>query len=409
MKTLLQINSVVNSGSTGRIAEEIGKTAIKADWESYIAYGREKNTASQSHKIKIGKDWDMKLHGIQTRVLDNHSLGLSSRGATKKLIKEIEQIKPDIIHIHNLHGYYINIEVLFHYLSKLDTPVVWTFHDCWPFTGHCAYFDNIGCEKWKTGCYECPIKTSYPASYVIDRSKKNYEDKKRLFNSVKNMTIVTVSDWLKSKVDDSFLNNHPTKVINNGIDISIFKVYDDIEPVKTKHNLQNKLVLLGVATSWGKRKGLYDYFEINKRLEGDCQIVLVGLTREQIKELPEGIIGIERTESINELVEYYNIADVVMNISYEETFGMTTPEGFACGTPSIVYNATASPELITPETGIIVEKGDIDGVIGAINKIKQKGKSYYTDACRNRALDLYRKEDRYKDYLELYGEVMKIK
>lgn len=404
---ILQINVVVNSGSTGRIAEEIGQTAINAGWESYIAYGREKGRLSQSHKIRIGTDWDIKMHGVQTRVLDNHALGKSSRSATKNLIKQIEQIKPDVIHLHNVHGYYINAEVLFNYLSKLDTPVVWTFHDCWPFTGHCSYFDYAGCDKWKTGCYECPLKKSYPASLVIDRSKKNYEDKKRLFNSAKNMTIVTVSKWLKTKVDDSFLNHYPVKVINNGIDTSIFKVANNIELLKAKHKLQNTFVLLGVATAWGRRKGLHDYYKISDKLNEDYQIILVGLTKEQIKELPKGIIGIERTESVDELVEYYNIADIVMNISYEETFGMTTPEGFACGTPSIVYNATASPELITDDTGIIVEKGDIEGVVDAINEIKQNGKAHYSDACRNRALQLYRKEDRYRDYLELYDKILK--
>lgn len=403
MKKLLQINSVINSGSTGRITEEIGQTAITAGWESYIAYGREENRHSQSKVIRIGNNLDINLHGLQTRILDNHSLGMSAQKATKEFIKKIDQINPDIIHLHNLHGYYINVEVLFNYLSTLGTPIIWTFHDCWPFTGHCAYFDYIGCEKWKTGCYDCPITRNYPASYVMDRSKKNYSVKKELFNSVKNLTIITVSEWLKSKVQDSFLNSYPISVINNGIDTSIFKITSNNDTEKAKYGWRNKFVLLGVATSWGKRKGIDDYYKIKEKLSNDFQIVLVGLTQKQIKELPSGIIGIQRTESIEELVKFYNMSDIVMNISYEETFGMTTIEGFACGTPSIVYNATASPELITPETGIIVEKGDINALIDAINKVKQVGKSHYSNACRERALHFYSKEDRYRDYLNLYG------
>ena len=405
MKTLLQINVVVNSGSTGRIAEEIGQTAIEAGWESHIAYGREKNTPSQSNKIKIGTDWDMKFHGIQTRVLDNHSLGMSSRGATKKLIKEIEQINPDIIHIHNLHGYYINIEVLFEYLSKLNTPVVWTFHDCWPFTGHCAHFDYIGCEKWKTGCFKCPIKKSYPASFVIDRSKKNYEDKKRLFNSVNNITLVPVSNWLGNYFKDSFLHKYDVRMIHNGIDTSVFQPKENNVAI-TKYNLQGKFILLGVATSWGKSKGLYDFIEISTKLSLEFQIVLVGLTPDQIKELPDNIIGIARTESVNELAELYSVADIFLNPTYNDTFPTTNLEALACGTPVITYNTGGSPEAVDSDTGIVVEKGNLDALIDAISEVKQKGKSNYTNACRNRALQLYRKEERFEDYLELYEEVM---
>lgn len=405
---LLQINVTVNSGSTGRIAEEIGQTAIAAGWKSFVAYGRERNMQSKSETIRIGNNKDILFHGLQTRLFDNHSLGLSSKNSTKKFIKKIRKIKPDIIHLHNLHGYYLNIEILFNYLKTTDIPVVWTLHDCWPFTGHCAHFDYIGCEKWKKGCYDCPITKSYPASYLKDRSKKNYRDKKRLLNSLSNLTLVPVSNWLSNILKESFLNQFNKKVIINGVDTSVFKLIQNNNMCK-KFNLQNKFVLLGVANLWDKRKGLYDYFELNKLLTGNYQLLLLGLNGKQINELPKGIIGIERTDSIDELVQCYNIADVVMNISYEETFGMTTIEGFACGTPSIVYNATASPELITPETGIIVKKGDISDLIKAIYKIKENGKGYYNKACVERAHKYYKKEDRYQEYIELYNSLLKNK
>ncbi|HBT84778.1 MAG TPA: glycosyl transferase [Porphyromonadaceae bacterium] len=401
-KIVLQLNTVINSGSTGRIAEEIGEMSMKVGWDSYIAYGRNERP-SASKLIRIGNEKDIKLHGLQTRLFDRH--GLASKAATSKLIEKIKEIKPNIIHLHNIHGYYLNYEILFEFLIIANIPVVWTLHDCWPITGHCSYFSFIGCEKWKTQCYECPQKTSYPASYFIDRSKKNFTLKKELFNSLSNLTLVPVSKWLSNILSESFLQNYPIKVINNGIDTEAFKPSESIE-FRAKYGLEKKILLLGVATSWSLRKGLKDYIELSKELDADCQIVLVGLTKKQIGLLPMNIIGIERTESVEKLANLYSSADIVLNLSYEETFGLTTVEGFACGTPGIVYNATASPELIDSSTGIVVEPGDIAGLIEAINEIKQYGKHYYSEACVNRAHDLYNKENKYKEYIDLYESLL---
>ncbi|MCW1735272.1 glycosyltransferase family 4 protein [Anaerorudis cellulosivorans] len=402
MNKLLQINSVVNSGSTGRIAEEIGQTAIAAGWESYIAYGRHART-SQSELIKIGSDWDIRMHGLQTRLFDRH--GLASTAATREFVEQIKKIKPDIIHLHNIHGYYINIEILFRYLKDANIPVVWTFHDCWPITGHCAYFTFVECEKWKTQCFSCPQKKDYPSSYFLDRSKQNYTKKRKLFTSVHDMTIVPVSNWLADIVKQSYLKDYPIRVINNGIDVNVFSPQSR-NNVRIKYGLADKFILLGVATEWGRRKGLHDFIELSKTLKDDEIIVLVGLKEDQIKILPENIIGITRTESTQELAEFYSSADVVMNISYEETFGLTTVEGFACGTPGIVYNTTASPELVDDSTGLIVDPGDIKGLVKAITQIKEKGKQSYSEACVKRAHRLYRKEDRYREYIELYKELL---
>jgi len=400
--SLLQINSVVNCGSTGRITEEIGQTAIAANWKSYIAYGRNDQT-SKSELIKIGSDWDIKMHGIQTRLFDRH--GLASKKATKRLVQKIENIKPDIIHLHNIHGYYLNIEILFCFLKQANIPVVWTLHDCWPITGHCSHFSFIGCEKWKTQCYNCPQKKSYPASYLLDRSKKNYHLKKELFTSLPNLTLVPVSNWLSDLLKESFLKDFPVKVIHNGINTDVFKPSHD-SFFRKKYQLGNKTILLGVANVWSQRKGLNDFIELSKRLNSDYQIILVGLTKKQIKILPHNIMGIVRTESIKDLVHFYSNADIVLNISYEETFGMTTIEGFACGTPGIVYNSTASPELIDNSTGIVVEKGDINGLIEAIHQIKNKGKKAYTEACINRANDLFNKKDCFMEYINLYNSLI---
>ena len=402
MKILLQINSVVNSGSTGRIAEEIGQTAIAAGWESYIAYGRNERPSS-SKLIKIGTDKDIKLHGLQTRLFDRHGLG--SRGATDEFIKQIEVIKPDIIHLHNIHGYYINMEVLFHYLKKVNIPVVWTFHDCWPITGHCSYFTFVGCEKWKTQCYSCPQKKGYPASYFIDRSKKNYNLKKELFNSLPNLTLVPVSQWLAGILNESILQNFPIKVINNGINTEVFKP-SMISDFRKKYGLKDKFILLGVASVWEERKGLKDFIELSKLLNSDYQIVLVGLTKKQIELLPKNILGIERTESVDALADIYSTSDVFINPTYEDNFPTTNLESLACGTPVITYKTGGSPEAIDVSTGIVVEQGNINKLVEAIFTIKKIGKQYYSDACVNRAHKLYKKEDRYKEYIQLYNELI---
>ena len=403
MRTLLQINSVVNSGSTGRIAEEIGQTAISQGWESYIAYGRNKRL-SQSQLIKIGTDWDIKMHGLQTRLFDRHGLG--SKSATQIFIKQIEAIKPDIIHLHNIHGYYLNIEVLFNFLASTQIPVLWTLHDCWPFTGHCVHFDFVGCKKWLTQCNNCPQTRTYPASFFLDRSTQNFNLKKELFTGVHNLTLVPVSQWLANLLRQSFLKNLPIQVINNGIDIETFKPVPS-NNLRFKFKLQSKFIIIGVANIWSEHKGLKDIIELSSKLDANYQIILVGLSKKQIKTLPGNIIGIERTESVNELAEFYAASDVFINPTWEDNFPTTNIEALACGIPVITYNTGGSIESISKETGIIVEKGNIDDLFEAIRIIKNKGKYYYSKTCTERARMLYNKNDRFKAYFDLYDTILK--
>ncbi|NWJ51806.1 MAG: glycosyltransferase [Bacteroidetes bacterium] len=402
MKKILQINIVVNYGSTGIIAEEIGRHAIEEGWESYIAFGR-KERPSKSKLIKIGSDLDINLHVLQTRLFDRHGFG--SHRATQKLINQIEKINPDIIHLHNLHGYYINIKILFDFLSKADIPIVWTLHDCWPITGHCVHFDSINCERWKTHCFNCPLKNSYPASFLIDRSSKNHLFKKNKFTSIKRLTIVPVSNWLGNIIKKSFLNCYPIQVINNGVDCNIF-VQNKTQKIREKYNVIDKLIILGVSNTWEPRKRLSDFIELSKSLDNSSVIILVGLSSTQLKNLPKNIIGIPRTESVQELVDLYSAADIYLNLSIEETFGKTTAEALACGTPIIVYNATACPELVSPETGFIVEKGNIISLLESINIVRRAGREHFAFACRERALKLYNKNDRISDYINLYKSMM---
>ena len=404
MPSILQISIQINCGSVGRIAEQIGETANNGGWESYITYSRS-YLPSKSKIIKIGNKFDTYWHGINTRILDNHCL--CSVYATKKLVDKIKQIKPDIIHLHNIHGYYLNMKILFDFLRNNTIPVVWTLHDCWSFTGHCVYFDFIGCNKWITGCYECPQKSTYPASRILDQSRRNYKLKKQLFNSVSNMTVVPVSYWLGELVKNSYLNKYPIHVIQNGVDIDVFHPIIKTDTTQKKYNLENKFILLGVASTWSIRKGLDDFIALGSIIDHTIfKIVMIGLNKNQIKNLPKNIIGIERTENVNELVSLYSVADVFLNPTLEDSFPTTNLEALACGTPVITYCTGGSIESVSEDVGIIVEKRDIEGLYSSVIKIKEIGKKYYSENCRKKAVALYNSKYRYKEYLALYNQLL---
>ena len=271
MYILLQLNVVANWGSTGHIVEEIGKLAKSHNFESYIAYGRDTNSKSLSKLIHIGNNWDVKYHVLQSRLLDNH--GLASKQVTRTFIKQIDSIKPDIVHLHNIHGYYLNYEILFDYLAQLDIPIVWTLHDCWAFTGHCAYYSYVGCNRWRTLCHDCPQKKSYPSSWFADRSEQNFRDKLHAFTSVRNMTLVPVSAWLAEEVSLSFLKDYPIQVIHNGIDTDVFSPK---QICKSNLGLKDKFMILGVASVWETRKGLDDFIKLRKLLSDDESSLLIG-------------------------------------------------------------------------------------------------------------------------------------
>lgn len=398
-KKLLQISSSVNWGSIGKIAEQIGIKAMEFGWESYIAYGRkEYHNPSKSILMKVGNQLCVYEHYIEDRLFNNE--GLASRISTKKFIKQIEQIKPNIIHLHNIHDHWLNYKILFEYLNNTNVPVVWTQHDCWAFTGGCMHFVHSNCDKWKTQCRECPQNKR-----IIDGSDLNYILKKTLFGNNKNLTIVPVSHWLEDEVKQSFLKNKRINTILNGVDIDVFHPLEK-DSVKVKYGIENKFLLIGLATAWTSSKGLKDYVELSKYLPNDIKIMLVGLSPTQTSYLPKSIICVERTSNIGELVELYSAADVVLNLSYAETFGLTTAEGFACGTPGIVYNKTASPELISEGVGYVVEAGNIEQLLSAITIIKNKGKEYYSKNCRRRAVNLYDKNKCFDKYVDLYNELL---
>lgn len=366
---MLQINTVCGVGSVGRIVRQIHEALREKGHESYIAYGRKPLGCDGA--IRIGEDLDVYFHVFLTRVFDLHGFG--SKKATKKFLKIVEEINPDIIHLHNIHGYYLNIEVLFDFLKSFDKPVVWTLHDCWAFTGHCSHFTYAKCERWKTGCYSCPEKKSYPRSVIFDNSKSNYARKKKAFTGAKNMTLVTPSQWLAGLVKESFLRDYPVQVIPNGIDTEVFKPTPS--DFKKRYGLDGKFLILGVANVWEKRKG-FDYFlDLSKYLSDDEIIVLVGLSDERIKNLPNNIIGIKRTNSAKELAEIYTAADVFFNPTLEDNYPTVNLEAQACGTYVITFDSGGAKEtIISKESGIAIKPCNAEDIMNLIRVLRSKGR-----------------------------------
>lgn len=404
MFVLLQITLEVNKGSVGRIAEQIGESVMENGWMSYISFARKSNL-SNSNVIKIGNYFDVYWHGLESRIFDNH--GFSSRNSTNKLIKKIKEIKPNIIHLHHLHGYYINIGILFDFLKESKIPVVWTFHDCWSFTGHCTHFEYINCDKWKTQCYNCEQLKEYPKSLFFDRSRLNYIEKKMLFTSVENITIVPVSNWLESKVKESFLGAYPCTVVKNGIDLNVFYPRGSKKSVLELYRIQDKFIILGVASAWDTKKGFYEFIKLAGMVdEGKYTIVLVGLPQNLIKKLPENVIGIKRSENTQQLADLYSAADVFLNPTFEDSFPTTNLEALACGTPVITYKTGGSVESVTEETGIVTEQGNLNEVIIALEKIFCMGKEFYTHKCRESAVLNFDKNLKFKEYLKIYNKIL---
>ncbi len=390
---VLQINSVCGYGSTGRIAADLSKVIFKSGGDCTIAYGR--GSAPDGIKtIKIGGNFDVNFHAFMSRLTDK--TGFYSKNATKEFIKRAAEYDPDVIHLHNIHGYYINIELLFDYIRNANKPVIWTLHDCWPYTGHCAYYTSSGCGRWEKGCYDCPQKDAYPKSFV-DNSKANYTNKKKIFTSFKKITFVTPSKWLKSELSESFLKDYKSVVIENGIDMDIFKPTD--AGFREKHSLSGKKILLGVASVWEKRKGFDDFLELSKLIDNDTVIVLVGVNAEQKSRLNQNMIGVERTADAAELAGIYSTADYFLNPTYEDNFPTTNLEAMACGTPVITYNTGGSPEAIAEGCGSVVPTGDIKAMYEKTFETYRR-----EDILKNAAN--FDKNICFKKYIELYEKAV---
>ena len=345
----------------------------------------------KKYAVRIGSDLDVKLHGVKARLFD--ACGFGSIRATREFINWVKEYDPDVIHLHNIHGYYINIDILFDYLRSCGKRIIWTLHDCWAFTGHCAHFSAANCSKWESGCLQCIQKNSYPKSYT-DFSNRNWEHKKALFSSLPHMTIVTPSNWLMKEVKRSFLKQYECICIPNGVDLCVFRRYES--DFKKSHAIDRKKIVLGCATAWSEKKGLSFFNELSKVLDEDYVIVLVGVSEKQRNSISPKIICIERTNSPEKLAEIYSSAFVFINASQEETMGLTTVEAMACGTPVIVTNKTAVPEVVKPCGGYVLDDFSPNRVISIMNQINSVDLT-----PRVNALD-YELNAQYQKYIHLY-------
>lgn len=401
MPTLIQIDSCLGKGSTGRITESIGLIMKKLGWDCYVVHGDRYAGETKLESIKTVTRVQEYLHALGSMLFDRH--GLFSSSQTRRVMKKVRDLKPDIIQLHCVHGYYINYEILFDFLREMDVPVVWTFHDCWAFTGHCAHFDFAGCDKWQTGCHGCELLKDYPKSLFFDNSKDNWLRKRKSFTSLDKLQIVAVSNWLGKLAGQSFMQKYPIEVIHNGINLSVFKPVDN--DIREQYRIsEDDILVLGVATAWGKDKGLDDFVRLSK--EPGIKVVLVGVSEDVKKTLPENIVAVYRTESQQKLAEFYSAADVLVNPTYNDSFPTVNLEALACGTPVLTYRTGGSPEAIDAETGAVVEQGDYDELLDKVRMFAQTSyKIHHSVACRERAEKCFDMHRQFDEYRKLYEQL----
>lgn len=394
---IVQINFSCTWGSTGKICDSISKLLSTRKVENYLLYIYGDNPQKKINYIKYGNFVYTKFQALKSKLFGNY--GFNSDFATKKTIKKLDEIKPDVVHLHNIHGHDLNLEMLFKYFRERKTKLVWTFHDCWAFTGYCPHFTMAKCERWLTKCHDCPLRKEY--SWFYDRSSRNFERKKSAMTGL-DMTVVTPSQWLADLVKQSFLSESCVKVINNGIDLGVFKPSES--NFRERYGLENKRILLGVAMGWGSRKGIDVFVELHRRLSDEYKIVLVGTNDAVDKELPDGIISIHRTQNQKELAEIYTAADAFINPTREDTYPTVNLEALACGTPVLTFKTGGSPEMLDETCGSVVECDDIDSIESEIIRITTE-KPFMPDACIEKAKK-FDQNERFKEYVELYERVV---
>ena len=410
MKIVL-VNTICTRGSVGRICADLYEELDQRGDEPYMAAGRSRLPAYMRGMV-IGNPADFAGHVL--RNFFRGEAGFGSGAVTEKFLAWLDQVGPDLIHLHNIHGFYLQTETLFAYLKEKDIPVVWTLHDCWPFTGHCAYYDFIGCEKWKAegqGCHHCPLhRKAYPYAIFKDNSLRSYQRKKAAFCGVKNLTIVTPSKWLADQVAASFLRDYPVCVIPNGINLELFKPLSK-DAQRLRERQQSGYLhrtVLGVANYWEERKGLSYFERLVEALPSNYTVEVVGLNKPQISVLrkrhPSGrLLGMERTANPELLAALYRTADVYVNPTLEDNFPTTNLEALACGTPVVTFDTGGSSESLTEDTGIVVPKGDFEGLLASVQRVCQE-QPFSIEACRRRAEE-FSKEGFAHKYVELYDKI----
>lgn len=394
---VLQINAVPY-GSTGRIMFQLADAVQGQGGKTLCTAGFTWKKADRADFIMTSGIVEKTVHTYLARITGR--LGCFSHHATGKLLREVEKFQPDVIHLHNIHGWFLNLPMLFRYIKKHDIPVVWTLHDCWSFTGQCPHFDMIGCEKYRTGCHHCPLHRQYPQTY-FDFSKTMYRKKRSWFTGVKNLTVVTPSKWLAGKVQQSYLHDYPVQVIHNGIDRQVFQPCS--EDIRRRYGITAQYVLLGVAYAWDDKKGLDAFVHLAQTLGSDYQIVLVGTDENVDAKLPAGIVSIHRTQNQQELAQLYSMADVFVNPTREDTFPTVNMEALACGTPIVTFATGGSPEILSEDCGIVVPKNDLQGLEAAVRRVCQQ-RPFTKEACLRRGAD-FDGQLCIEEYLELYERI----
>ena len=388
-----QINITCGNGSTGKICLAVSELLTEKVIDNRIYY-----TSGESDYplgFRYMKPYEAKIQALKSRIFGNY--GFNSKSATKRLIKKLHEFSPDVIHLHNIHGHNVHLKLLFSYIKTNNIKLFWTFHDCWAFTGYCPHYTMAKCDKWETSCEKCKQKKHY--TWFFDRSKTIFEKKKSLFSGL-DLTIITPSQWLADQVKRSFLSGYPIRVINNGIDLEVFKPRKS--DFRKKHNIEDKFILLGVAFDWGVRKGLDVFIELSKKLDSRFQIVLVGTNDKIDKQLPNNIISIHRTANQIELAELYTAADLFVNPTREDTFPTVNLESLACGTPILTFYTGGSAECIDEKSGAVVDCDDERALYDAILKI-EASKPFSSEDCRNRSLQ-FLAESKYSEYVEILLE-----
>lgn len=396
---VFQLNTYCGVKSTGRIACEIAKLVLEDGGECRIGYGVPGISAdSEPFAYQIGRPLERKIHGAMRKLLDAEGYG--SYFATRKLIREMRDFRPDIVHLHNLHGCYLHLATLFAYLRESGVPVVWTLHDCWPFTGHCAYFDYCGCERWKTGCHHCPQKKSYPVCLGLDGSSRNYRMKQKWFANLP-LTFVTPCEWMKGPLSASFLGNSPVQVIPNGVNLQVFQPTSS--DLRERYQLGNARVCLSVASEWDARKGLSFLCQVAEQMGESYRFAVIGLEEEQLAQIPKGMLGLTRTADTRELAAWYTLADCFVNPTLEDNMPMVNLEALACGTPVATFATGGCPEAVDASCGMVVPQKDIHALCAAIRVLASE-KPQRTQSCLQRA-GLFDASRTFRSYLALYKEL----
>ncbi len=403
---VLQVNAVYNIASTGRTTRELHDALLEMNIDSYVAYSIS-NIIPDDKMYLIGNKFDRKTHAFMSRVTGKQAY--FSRKETQKLLKFMDKIKPDIVHLRNMHSNYINVPMILEYLAKNDISTVITLHDFWFMTGKCVHFSKVNCMKWKTLCNNCPNLKSGNQSWFFDRTKEVYTDKLNSLKKIKSLAVVGVSDWATEAAKESpfFSDAKAIERIYNWIDTDSF-CQKDVTYLKEKLNIKEDFVVLGVASIWDERKDLKSFIKLAEKLPENSKVIIVGAINKDIK-LPSNMIAVGTTHSVEEMSSYYNLADVFVTFSTEETFGKVSVEALSCGTPVVCYDATANKEVVGEGCGYVVEKGDFDAVLTCVNKIREKGKASYSSNCINFVHSQFDKKERIDEYISLYKKLIELK